>query len=217
MKRIMVYGDSNSWGYPADGSGLRMDDRWPVVMARHMDGVEVIEENLPGRTTVHDDAEHMGETNNGLRFLETALRSHAPLDAVVILLGTNDLKARFQPDAARISANVSTLVEKVRAVGGGSAIWDDPTPPDVFVLCPPPLSERANDPAWERVEEWNGGREASQGLWDAMQEMGQAHGVAVFNTANFVEGGADDPIHWTAASHLRLGQAVAHWLSSHGF
>lgn len=216
MKRIMVYGDSNSWGYPADGSGVRMAERWPVIMGRHMDGVEVIEENLPGRTTVHDDAEHMGETNNGLRFLETALRSHAPLDAVVILLGTNDLKARFQPSAKRIADNVGTLVEKARNVGGGSVIWDEPTPPRIFVLCPPPLSERAIDPAWERVEEWAGGRKASEGLWEAMQDMGQVKEIAVFNTENFVEGGAEDPIHWTAASHLRLGQAVAHWLSTHG-
>lgn len=215
MKRILVYGDSNSWGYPADGSGLRMDERWPVVMARHMSGVEVIEENLPGRTTTHDDPEHMGETNNGMRPLKAILLSQAPVDAVIILLGTNDLKARFDPSAQKIAENIRALVAHIQECGGGSAVWEDPTVPDIYVLCPPVLSSRAEDPNWERVDEWQGGREASAGLWAAVQEMGEEIGVPVFNTDNFVEGGPDDPIHWTEASHLRLGQAVAHWLSTH--
>ena len=35
-KRILVYGDSNSWGYLDDGSGERFQDRWPVEMDKHL-------------------------------------------------------------------------------------------------------------------------------------------------------------------------------------
>lgn len=213
MRRILVYGDSNSWGFLCDGTGARLKDNWPEVMERHMDGVEVIHENLPGRTTVHDDAEHMGETNNGLRFLEVALRSHAPIDALVILLGTNDLKARFSPSAKIIAENIGRLAVAARQIGGGSDIWDDPTPPKIFILCPPTLSDRAEDPNWERLEEFKTARAVSLGLWEAVQAVGAELDVPVFNTDHYVEGGSDDPIHWTAASHLRLGQAVAHWLT----
>lgn len=217
VKRVLIYGDSNSWGYPADGSGKRMADRWPVVMQRHLTDVELIEENLPGRTTVHDDAEHLGQANNGLRFLEVALRSHAPVDAVIVLLGVNDLKARFEPSPQKIAENVGKLVEDIRRVGGGSDVWEDPTPPAIFVVSPPVLSERAVDPNWERCTEWAGGREASMQFAKAFAAMGETLGVPVFDADHFVEGGADDPIHWTDESHLRLGQAIAHWLGSHGF
>lgn len=212
----MIYGDSNSWGFPADGTGRRMEERWPVVMARHMQDVELIEENLPGRTTVHDDAEHMGETNNGLRSLKAILLSHAPVDAVVLLLGTNDLKTRFAPSAADIAENLGQLITHIRDSGGGSPVWEDPKAPEIFLLCPPVLSEHANDPSWERVDEWRGGRRASQELWSEVQLISEHMSVPAFNTDNFVEGGPLDPIHWTEASHLRLGQAVAHWLSTHG-
>ena len=215
MKRILVYGDSNSWGFPNDGSGRRMKDRWPQVMARHLDGVEVIEENLPGRTTVHDDPEFMGETCNGLRPLQAILLSHAPVDAVIFLLGTNDLKARFDPDADTIAANIGQLITATREIGGASPVWEDPQVPDIYVLCPPVLSDRADDPDWERVTEWQGGRVASQNLWEALRKTGEDMGVPTFDTDHFVEGGAEDPIHWTEASHLRLGQAVAHWIASH--
>ena len=217
MKRIMIYGDSNSWGYPEDGSGLRLKDNWPTVMARSLTSVEVIEENLPGRTTIHDDAEHMGEVNNGLRFLEVALRSHAPLDAMIILLGTNDLKARFQPSADRIAENIGRLISETRRVGGANPVWDDPTPPRVFVISPPPLSDRAIDPNWDRVTEWTGAKEASEGLAASISAVCADLDVPFFDSAPFVESGKDDPIHWTDTSHLRLGAAVAHWLQDHGF
>ncbi|MDG1432181.1 MAG: GDSL-type esterase/lipase family protein [Paracoccaceae bacterium] len=217
MKRILIYGDSNSWGYPCDGVLSRLADRWPVVMARDMIDVEVIEENLPGRTTVHDDAEHLGEANNGLRFLEVVLRSHAPLDAVILFLGTNDLKTRFAPDAKMIAENLGQLIKKVHAVGGNSEFWDDPTPPPVFVFVPPPLSERVDDPTWERRTEWVGARTASLGLVDAFTVMAQKLDVPIFNSAPYVTGGQDDPIHWTPDSHIRLGQAAAQWLGTQIF
>ncbi|MDG2340949.1 MAG: GDSL-type esterase/lipase family protein [Paracoccaceae bacterium] len=212
MKRVLVYGDSNSWGYPADNSGIRMNDRWPQIMADQMD-IDVIEETLPGRTIVHDDAEHMGEVNNGKRFLEVALRSHAPLDAVIILLGTNDFKARFEPTAEKIAANLLSLAKMVQSIGGGSIVWDDPTPPKIFLIAPPPLSERADDPRWDRHLEWRGGREASRGLVAALKAQVDQAAIPVFDSAPFVEGGTEDPIHWTGPSHRRLGNAVAEWLS----
>ncbi|MEE3025708.1 MAG: arylesterase, partial [Pseudomonadota bacterium] len=74
--RILVYGDSNSWGYLDDGSGLRFADRWPVSMARRLTAagqdVELIEECLPGRTTNVDDPQE-GAWCNGLTPLEAIL------------------------------------------------------------------------------------------------------------------------------------------------
>ena len=213
----MVYGDSNSWGYPCDGPKARMEGRWPRVMARRLPDIALIEENLPGRTTVHDDAEHLGEANNGLRFLETALRSHAPLDAVILFLGVNDLKARFAPSAEGIAANLGKLIERIRATGGKSAVWDDPTPPAVFLIAPPCLSERADDPEWERCAEWRGARAVSLHLAAACAALGARLDVPVLDATPFVESGADDPIHWTTDSHTRFGGAVADWLQKQQF
>ena len=72
-------------------------------MACHLgDSVELVEEALSGRTTDLDDFEidlpsvHLkGATLNGAKLLSAILSSHLPLDLVIIMLGTNDLKTRF--------------------------------------------------------------------------------------------------------------------------
>ena len=84
--RILVYGDSNSWGYLDDGLEQRFADRWPVVMAREAEGLGavLIEECLSGRTTNLRDPE-MGDHVDGAAPLMAILRSHTPLDLVRLL------------------------------------------------------------------------------------------------------------------------------------
>ena len=214
--RVMVFGDSNSWGTPPDGSGLRMgpDTRWPQVMARTL-GCELVEEALPGRTTIHDDPEMLGPTMNGLRHLPVALLSNAPLDLVVIMLGTNDCKARFQPGASRIAANLGRLVECVRATGAGIGPWSEAPAPSVALIAPVPLGARANDSGWERFAEWRGGRAASLGLADALATLGRREAVPVFDAGTVVRASDADPIHMDAAAHRALGLACAQWLEGH--
>ncbi|MFR5760773.1 MAG: GDSL-type esterase/lipase family protein [Oscillospiraceae bacterium] len=92
MKRILCYGDSNTWGnIPADGRRYPADVRWTGVAAKLLgDGYSIIEEGLNGRTTSFDD--YYVDCRNGRKGLGYALCAHAPIDLIVVSLGTNDLK-----------------------------------------------------------------------------------------------------------------------------
>jgi lysophospholipase L1-like esterase len=69
----------------------------------------VIEEGLNGRTTVLDDPIE-GTHKNGLKYLIPCLESHAPIDLVLIMLGTNDFKTRFSVSAFDIALSAGALV-----------------------------------------------------------------------------------------------------------
>ena len=213
--RVMVYGDSNSWGTPPDGSDTRFGKgiRWPTVMAAEL-GAILIEEALPGRTTVHDDPEMLGHVMNGLQHLPVALKSNSPLDLLLIMLGTNDFKARFRPAATRIAGNIGKLVTCARQVGGGVGPWSEAIPPRIAIIVPPTLSESVNNPDWDRRDEWRGGQKASLTLAKEMADLAEVIGVPVFDAEKVVSGTTEDPIHLDAKGHQTLGRAVARWLQT---
>jgi lysophospholipase L1-like esterase len=211
MKRIMVYGDSNSWGFPADGSGQRYARRWPVVMAEEL-GIALVEDCLPARSTVHNHPEYPGEMMNGLAHLPVALKSQSPVHGVVLMLGTNDLQARYAPEAGKIAENIGRLVDRIRAVGGGLDGWYDETPPAVAVIIPPLIPEAARDPRFEDHAKWQLAPEVSLQLGAAVRGMAGLRDLPVFDAGAVIEGAASDPVHWSEATHRTLGLAVSDWL-----
>ena len=136
MKTIVCYGDSNTWGAdPSSPDRFAHDVRWTAVLARELGhDYRVVEEGLNGRTTVVDD---INEPNrNGYKQLVPVLESQHPVDLVIIMLGTNDLKARHNRRAADIGQSVSLLANTARSTLFGP----QQSRPKVLILCPPPIA-----------------------------------------------------------------------------
>ena len=111
-KTVLCYGDSNTWGYdPATQKRYPRNVRWAGVLRRALgNGYLVIEEGLNGRTTVWDDP--IEGYKNGKEYLVPCLETHKPIDLVIIMLGTNDLKARFHVPACDIAAGAGVAIEE---------------------------------------------------------------------------------------------------------
>jgi lysophospholipase L1-like esterase len=214
--RLLVYGDSNSWGYLDDASGQRFDGRWPRQMAESYAArctpdhtpIDLIEENLPGRIT-HGTDPLEGPQYDGAAPLLAILMSHQPLDRVLIMLGTNDLKARFDRSADDIAEGVLRLVDIVGASLSGPGGWHGETSPAVTVICPPMLGARVDDDQWIRYEEWRGGLEKSQMLPAALGRVCHDRGIDFINANDAAVSSDRDPIHWRAETHTAFGDMVA--------
>ena len=212
--RMLIYGDSNSWGYLDDGQGRRYERRWPIEMYKILSDMlplTLIEECLPGRTTDLDDAV-MGKGFNGRAHLETILRSHQPLDHIVIMLGTNDLKARFNRSADDIAKSLIGLGQLACRIPAGRGGWATAQTADVTLICPLVIGRRANDTAWERAEEWLGAFEKSSVMASAIQLAGAAAGMRVVDGNQFGCSSERDPIHWGEGMHVKFGAGVANLL-----
>ena len=133
MSVILCYGDSNTHGTPPmDHLGTnerhKWNERWPNVMANTLGPkYNVIDEGLPGRTTVHDDNVE-GGMRNGMTVLPAILHSHKPIDLMLIMLGTNDHGPIINPGYA----NYSILIQKLS---------DFPPFGEQMPLNQPPLDE----------------------------------------------------------------------------
>lgn len=136
MKRTIVcFGDSNTWGYDAETDQRFNDEiRWTGLLDTELgNSYRVIEEGLPGRTSVSEDP--LFEGLAGISYLFPCLMSHAPLDLVVIMLGTNDTKERFALTSYNIAQGIVRLALKAKGSGAGHA----GKAPEVLVIAPPPI------------------------------------------------------------------------------
>ena len=204
-RTIVCFGDSNTYGTPpmpdADAWGrFGPDERWPGVMGQELgDGWSVIEEALPGRTTVHDDPIE-GADKNGLKALPMVLGSHRPIDLLIVNLGTNDLKARFAMTAEDIAASVGLLVRTARASQAGL----EGAPPKVLVIAPAVILETGF-----MAGHFKGGADTSKAFGRCYGAMAQRLGVSWLDAGTLIVSDPLDGIHLTRDQHAILGAAVA--------
>jgi lysophospholipase L1-like esterase len=200
MKTMLCYGDSNTWGYdPASRSRLGPDARWTGVAAAALGpDVRVVEEGLNGRTTIVDDP--IEPNRNGLAYLLPCLESHKPLDGVVIMLGTNDLKARFGRRPSDIADSAGLLAGYAASAAYGS----DGRPPRVLLVCPPALTTLTDFDAM-----FEGGREKSLQLPEYFRRAAGWGGHAFFDANTVIRCSDLDGIHFEADAHAALGRAIA--------
>jgi lysophospholipase L1-like esterase len=200
MFEVLCYGDSNTWGAdPTTGGRFSRDDRWPGVLQKALgDEYHVIEEGLGGRTTVWEDP--IEGHKHGKEYLIPCLATHSPLDLVIILLGTNDLKKRFSVSAQDIAFGAGVLVDTVNKSGSGRN-WKAPK---VLLLVPPPL-EKLTD----LNEMFEGGREKSQRFSEHFRNVAKIYGCELFDTSTVIKSSDIDGIHLEKEAHKQLGESVA--------
>ena len=134
MKRILCFGDSNTWGFaPKDGYRFDENTRWTGLVQKALPQYKIIEEGLNGRTALWDDP--IEGYKNGKEYLIPCLASQSPLDLVILMLGTNDCKTRFALTASDVAAGVRELANLILSSGCGP----EGRAPRLLVMCPAPL------------------------------------------------------------------------------
>jgi lysophospholipase L1-like esterase len=199
MKTILCYGDSNTWGYnPATQERYGHNQRWTrQLQALLGDGYWVIEEGQNGRTTVHDDP--VEGNKNGLTYLMPCLESHKPLDMVVLMLGTNDLKLRMSKTNQDIAKSVGRLVKLIRVSESGPGN----TAPRVLVIAPPPLGKLS-----DYAGSFSGGSEKSQTLGLQYRQIAEELDCAFLDAGTVIRSSDVDGIHFDADQLPLLAAAV---------
>ena len=199
-KTILCYGDSNTWGWnPVTQSRYTRHERWTGVLRQKLGkGFLVIEEGLSGRTTVWDDP--IEGYKNGKEYLIPCLESHKPIDLVIIMLGSNDLKMRFSLPACDIAAGAGVLVDVVARseTGPGDGA------PQVLLIAPPPLAELS-----EFAEIFEGAPAKSKMLSQKFRLIAEERGCELLDASEVIVSSDVDGVHLDLKEHGKLGKAIA--------
>ena len=203
MKTILCYGDSLTYGANPVMGGPRhaYEDRWPTALETTLQGkVRCIAEGLGGRTTVHDDW-YADADRNGARILPTILSSHDPLDMVIIMLGTNDMKPFHGRIALEASYGMRRLVDIVKGHYQGN-------PPEIIIVAPPKIVATNIHPEM-MVHFGNEAIEASASFAEMYQRRANEAGVGFFDASTVATTSPLDGIHLDAANTRAIGVGLA--------
>ncbi|MEH6442710.1 MAG: GDSL-type esterase/lipase family protein [Oceanospirillaceae bacterium] len=214
-QRILAYGDSNTWGWEAVETAFPAkryndEERWAGVMDNTLgEQYSVVVDGLAVRSTDIDDAMDWSSVKaeffNSKKTLPAAIAREMPVDWIIIMLGTNDLRAQCERSAQDIANAIIGLTEQVALCEGGVAY--PYAAPKCLVVAPPLLSEKLHP---EFVDQFAGGREKSEKLGSALQKAAQAANVAFFDATSVIpEVAGIDGLHMSQAQHETLGVALA--------
>ena len=201
-KRILCFGDSYTWGYiPAtDHERFPEDIRFPKVLQKLLGNkFEIIEEGLNSRTLINYDNRPGKEGRNGSQYLIPCLDSHDPIDLVVLMLGTNELKHKFQNSPEEIG----TLLDKyfVKIILSRKSQFQD-TYPQVLIVSLPIIDETTEYASQRYI----GGTAKSERLKEIYSE------IAKTNNCYFVSAGelnvGTDGVHLIKEGHLTLAKIL---------
>ncbi len=196
MKEILAFGDSLTWGAdPVTGLRHPPSAQWPRVLEAALGNARVHAHGIGGRTTCRDD-DAGAAPRNGAKALPLALSAHMPLDLVILMLGTNDLKAVHGGMADAAQAGMRRLAEIVACFPykPRSAV------PRLLIVAPPPCGPNAA-----------GGRQVAQSLRLAplYAALATEIGCGFFDAGLVAQPSLADGVHLDAEATIAIGHALA--------
>jgi lysophospholipase L1-like esterase len=195
--RILVLGDSNTWGSNASGPRHGETVRWGRVLDAALPHAVVVEEGRIGRRTDLGAGRPFDNIGRAVTApLPDLAARHLPLDLAVVMLGTNDLQSGQGRDPDTIARSAFSLARILKSRGVDQ----------VLVVTPPPLT---NPETGRLAYIFGGSQPGSEALSPAYARLSRQTGIPVFDAGSVIRADGADGVHLTAAAQQKLGRALA--------
>lgn len=211
MKNILCYGDSNTWGnIPGSmnkelmlASRYPRDSRWPGILQDLLGkDYNVIEAGLNGRNTAFDETRVIRPSRNGLATLPLILETHYPINLVIFMLGTNDVKKEYNASPEKISENMLNLIQTVKR----SHFADDFKAPEIMLICPAPIRFIDVEPFNAFYDQESASK--SKTLSEYYSRLAEDENCLYLDAAQFITVSDTDGIHFEPESHKKLAHGI---------
>lgn len=205
-KRIICFGDSNTWGYDPE-TRTRYDEntRWPMVMQSILgDDYQILEEGQNGRTIACEDPWEWGN-KKGMDYALPMVESHHPFDLLIIMLGSNDMKAKFHLPAGDIAGGLQNMLMQIR----GFMKYKCGVEPKILVVSPIYMGDNIDDSPLAEFAEGQISVEKSKHIAGWFKLVAEQFDCAFMDASAWASPSLVDAMHLTAEGHHKLAAAMA--------
>ena len=202
--RILCYGDSNTWGYISGSDHQRygIGERWTSILSELLGNkFEIIEEGLNSRTLVSNDIRPGKEGKNGYEYLIPCLDTHDPIDLVILMLGTNELKSTYNKSAKEIGEMFEQYF--VKTILNRKSQCKDAYP-KLLIVTPPVVNEEVD--YCKANNKYVGASKKSEELNNIYKAISEKYNCYFLSNQGLETG--SDGVHLTKESHKRLANML---------
>lgn len=199
MSNVLCFGDSNTWGLnPGTKERFSKKIRWTGRLQKKLYGknITVLEEGLCGRTTVYEDETRPGR--KGIDSIKEILEHNKEIDAVVLMLGTNDCKTYNKSTAKSIAKGIDSCLEIVLRYVPAE---------NVILLSPIHLGERVWEEGYD-TEFDPKSVEVSKELKREYAVVARRRGIHFLSASDYAAPSSKDREHLNAGGHKRLADVI---------
>lgn len=202
MKSILCFGDSNTYGVdPVSSKRWPRDVRWTGAL-QNLLGPDyyVIEEGYSGRTTALVDRKDPNRA--GTDAITPIMKTHSPLDMVIIMLGTNDLQTHFSTTAKGSAKFCECIITKIRSY----SLEKGDKAPVILVVAPPIVGKDIEESRFWGYDAAAHTKSLEFAKWYSI--MAKANNAHFFDAGTVAKPGADQ-LRMDSESHKALATALA--------
>lgn len=200
MKKILCYGDSNTFGYnPVDASRFDEKSRWTAILQRLLGNeYEIIEEGACDRT---------GFVDNDKGFLFSS-QKHFPkmfakkdnIDILILAIGTNDLQFKYNLTLEQAEKGLENLVLIAKEHAKN------------IILVPPVILDENILSGFFNFQFDKTSIIKSKNIREIYKKISKVHGTDIFDFNEFVKPSEEDGLHYNLAGHKIIADHLAQYL-----
>lgn len=196
MKKILCFGDSNTYGYiPNNGARYDKNTRWTGVLSLLSHGkFEIIEDGCNNRTAFV--ANPAGKIFTGYEILPELLT--ADFDAVVLAIGINDTQFLYNLSSIEIASGVEKLINIVKVKSPQTKI---------ILVAPSILTDDVLNGNFACLFDRTS-IEKSRQLPLLYQKIAEKQNIEFLDLNSVAKTSSLDGLHYAPEQHLKIAQVI---------
>ncbi len=202
MKKILCYGDSNTFGFiPKTCGRYDKNTRWSGRLSELLkDNYEVIEEGMNNRTGFFKNPE--GLKQSGGEYLSIYLQNHKDIDICILALGTNDAQFFYNLDRKSAELGLMNLINAIREVNSDTKIVIVPPVKITENILHSGFAMMFNSDSIEKIRE----------VFEVFKIVADKENCYYFDFNEIVSPSQEDGIHYSEASHKIIADKLSEYI-----
>jgi lysophospholipase L1-like esterase len=204
MKKILCYGDSNTYGFIPETCGrYEKEERWTGIISKELaPEYEILEQGLNNRTGFFKSPESI--KHSGGEYLSIYLQNHKDIDICILALGTNDAQFFYNLNEEITKNGLLHLINSVREVNNDTKI----------ILIPPvKIKENILDGIFSMQFDRNSIK-TIETIFPLYEKIAKQNNCYYLDFNEFVAPSEKDGLHFSKDSHKIIAQHVVKFIKS---